>query len=86
MWEYFPRARTGSALYALAVWGLDLIARIVGSTQQYYHYDGLGSTRALTTATPGPAGATRHEVTAAPAFATRRVVPTGTVDFVTTTL
>ena len=25
MWEYFPRARTGPALYALAVWGLDLI-------------------------------------------------------------
>jgi len=33
---------------AYYVWGLDLIARIVGSTQQYYHYDGLGSTRALT--------------------------------------
>ena len=33
---------------AFYVWGLDLIARIVGSTQQYYHYDGLGSTRALT--------------------------------------
>lgn len=25
MWEYFSRARTGAALYALAVWGLDLI-------------------------------------------------------------
>ncbi|HUP01066.1 MAG TPA: AMP-binding protein [Gemmatimonadota bacterium] len=25
MWEYFPRARTGPALYALAVWGLNLI-------------------------------------------------------------
>ena len=33
---------------AYYVWGLDLIARIVGSTQQYYHYDWLGSTRALT--------------------------------------
>ena len=25
MWEYFPRARTGSPLYALAVWGLNLV-------------------------------------------------------------
>ncbi|HLB47457.1 MAG TPA: RHS repeat-associated core domain-containing protein [Anaerolineales bacterium] len=33
---------------AYYVWGLDLIARISGSTQQYYNYDGLGSTRALT--------------------------------------
>lgn len=25
MWEYFPRARTGSFLYALGVWGLNLV-------------------------------------------------------------
>jgi long-chain acyl-CoA synthetase len=25
MWEYFPRARTGRPLYALAVWGLNLV-------------------------------------------------------------
>ncbi|MGH7589048.1 MAG: AMP-binding protein, partial [Gemmatimonadota bacterium] len=25
MWEYFPRARTGPFLYALGVWGLDLV-------------------------------------------------------------